>query len=42
MKIEAKYEFRVSVAGQHQQPSVQVSQGKVNKGCFLKKTKEQK
>jgi hypothetical protein len=40
MKNEAKYELRVSVAGQLQQQCVPVSQGKSNKGCFFKSSKE--
>jgi hypothetical protein len=40
MKIEARYEHKVSVAGQPQQQSVQVSQGKAKKDCFFKSCKE--
>jgi hypothetical protein len=35
IKIEAQYELRFSMAGQPQQQSVQVSQGKAEKGCFF-------
>jgi hypothetical protein len=37
VKIESKYELRVSVAGKPQKQSVQVSQGKA---CFFKSNKE--
>jgi hypothetical protein len=40
MNIEAKYELKVSMAGQPQLQSVQVSQGKAKKGCFFKCSKE--
>jgi hypothetical protein len=40
MKIEAKHELRLSVAGLPQQQSVQVLQGKAKKGCFFKSSKE--
>jgi hypothetical protein len=35
MKIEARHELSVSVAGQSQQQSLQVPQGKAKKGCFF-------
>jgi hypothetical protein len=41
MKIDTKYELRVSLAGQPQQQSVQVSQSKAKKGCFFKSRKEE-
>jgi hypothetical protein len=40
MKIESKHELRVSVTGQPQQQSVQVSQGKAKKDWFFKSSKE--
>jgi hypothetical protein len=41
VKIEAKHELRVSVAGPPQQQSVHVLQSKVKKGCFFKSSKEE-
>jgi hypothetical protein len=40
MKIKAKHELRLSVAGLTQQQSVQVLQGKAKKACFFKSSKE--
>jgi hypothetical protein len=39
MQIEAKHDVRVSVAGQPQQQSVQVPEGKAKKVCFFKSSK---
>jgi hypothetical protein len=36
MKIAVKCELMVSVAGQPQQQSLQVPEGKAKKGCFFK------
>jgi hypothetical protein len=41
MKIEAKHELMISVAGQPQQQGMLVPQDKAKKGCFFKSGKEE-